>query len=326
MVAAWAAELWYIWPDWARAVALAAVGWWPRRGDQDVGHRDVNWPLVLFLLSAVAGVWITVTGQPLEQILLVIGGLALYTSFVRAERIRVGRWGKISLTSLTLGVLPTVIAVCFLLFNDWTRWTGKLPWLDPAMRWFSAWQPNLAGYTINPNVTGGVIAAFLPLQIAGLGAGKRSPGLVGFSVLLVGLSSLGLLMSASRGAWLALCIVGGVYGLWRLGGWLAERFRLNRQRQMQVILWVVAMAMIGSAVVWVLTQTRYGPQFLTLVQLDRMDIWQNSLDLARDYTFTGGNGKSRCISTYVLLLHVGHTFHAHTLLDIRRTSWLTVRF
>jgi len=88
---------------------------------------------------------------------------------------------------------------------------------------------------------------------------------------------------------------------------------------MQTILWVVAMAMIASVVVWVLTQTRYGQQFLTLAQLERVDIWQNSLDFARDYTFTGvGLGSfEMAYSTYVLLLHVGHTIHAHNLfLDI----------
>lgn len=323
MCAVWAAELWYIWPGlgpWP--LLLAAAGWAASAlaTKSVVWRRDVNWPLVLFLASAVGGVLIAYNGAVAwNKFWLVIGGLALYASFVRAGRIQVGRWSKMSLTALVLGVLPTVIAVFFLLFNDWTRWTGKLPWLDPAMRWLSAWQPDLVRYRLNPNATGGVIAAFLPLQIAGLWAGKRSPGLVWFSALLVGLSALGLLMSASRGAWLALCIVGSAYGLWRLAGRLTERFRLNKLRQTRAILWVAAMAMIASVIVGVLSQTRYGPQFLTLVQLDRMDIWQNSLDLARDYAFTGvGLGTfEMAYSSYVMLLHVGHTVHAHNLfLDI----------
>ena len=50
-----------------------------------------------------------------------------------------------------------------------------------------------------------------------------------------------------------------------------------------------------------------------------MQVWRNSWDLAWDYAFTGaGLGSfSMAYSSYVLLLHVPHTAHAHNLaLDI----------
>jgi tetratricopeptide (TPR) repeat protein len=45
-------------------------------------------------------------------------------------------------------------------------------------------------------------------------------------------------------------------------------------------------------------------------------VWRNSLDLARDYAFTGlGLGNfEMAYSSYVLLVHVRHTVHAHNLL------------
>jgi hypothetical protein len=63
------------------------------------------------------------------------------------------------------------------------------------------------------------------------------------------------------------------------------------------------------------------PIGLTLLDAsgDRPNIWRNSLDLASDYPVTGfGLGDfEMTYSTYALLVHVGHTAHAHNLwLDI----------
>ena len=129
----------------------------------------LDWPFWLFLLSAAWGWWIAYDRAAAGiKFWLILGGLVLYVVCKYApERIRVNGRDGVSPLRVVLSVLPTVVAICFLLTNDWARWIGKLPWLDLAMRWFSSWQFK-GGPALNPNVAGGVIAAFLPLQVAAL--------------------------------------------------------------------------------------------------------------------------------------------------------------
>ena len=267
--------------------------------------------LLLFLLSTIGGVLIAYNPSAAwPRFWRIAGGLALYIGFAHTpERIHLGKW-ELSPLRLALGGLLTLVAMYFLLTNNWASRIGKLPWLDPALRWFSIWQTNLTVYGLNSNVIGGIIAAFIPLQVAAL-IGNRSSR-VWISMVLVGLSALGLLLSESRGAWLALAIVAGGWGLWKL----ISR-RVVNQRQARTA-WAVMVATGGLAFVVALTLTPLGDRLLNL-RTDRLQVWHNSLDLASDYPVTGLGlgGFEMAYSSYVLLVHVPHTVHAHNLfLDV----------
>jgi tetratricopeptide (TPR) repeat protein len=277
-------------------------------------RRAFDWPLLLFLLSATLGLWIAYDrAAAWAKFWLILGGLALYVVCMYIpEQICGSRRDSISPLRMMLSLLPTGVAICFLLTNDWARWIGKLSWLDPAMSWFSSWQLS-GGSALNPNVAGGVIAAFLPLQVVALSHVGR--GCVWISVFLVGVSAVGLLMSATRGAWLALGIVTGTWELWRLSGRLTRRQSVNRQAGMQAIIWGVALLMVGLVCALTLTLTQLGVKLVAWIEGDRWDIWGNSLALASDYAFTGlGLGNfEMAYASYVLLTHVGYIFHAHNL-------------
>jgi hypothetical protein len=256
-----------------------------------------DWPLLLFFLSAAIGTWLAydqVAGW--GKFWVIVGGLALYDSLAFApERVRVGRW-RIAAVRVLLALLPAVIACYFLLTNDWPAWMGKLPWLDPAMRWFAAWQPDLPGHRLHPNVAGGLMAALLPLQAAAVGRAKA-----GWS--LIGLTAFGLLMTASRGAWIALAAVAALWAVWRLWG---------RRWPRRVWLALIAGLILAGAFCAALALL-FGPE---LFPGGRLELLRNSLDLALDYPFTGLGlaGFQMAYSSYVLLLHVGHTIHSHNLL------------
>jgi hypothetical protein len=145
---------------------------------------------------------------------------------------------------------------------------------------------------------------------------SRTRNWIRLDVLLVGLSTLGLLLSESRGAWLALAIAAGVWGLWELFSRLARQWAIN-QRQARVA-WIVILAIVSLVCVLTLALTPWGNQKLGL-RSDRLTVWRNSLDLASDYPFTGlGLGNfEMAYSSYVLLVQVPHTAHAHNLfLDV----------
>lgn len=275
-------------------------------------------PLVLYLVSAVGGLW-NAHGQSDAwfRFGVIVASLALYgflTCF--PERLAIGGWRELAPLDVFLGLLPTALSTYFVLTNDWSHWIGKLPWLDPAMRWFSTWAFS-SRYALNPNIAGGLIAVFLPLQLAAM---KRNSGwrpLRWLGVLAMSLSGLGLLLSASRGAWLAVGLVAGGWGWWRVSRELAERWaaRFSRAR---LAFWLLGIAMAGLLGV-ALGLSPWGSRLGAFIEADRAIIWRNSFDLATDYPFTGiGFGRFElAYSSYVLLLHVGHTFHAHNLfLDI----------
>jgi hypothetical protein len=273
-------------------------------------------PLLLFLVSATLGAWLAFDQAAASaKFWQIVGGLALYDSlvFVPEQVVIFGR--QISPARGLLLVLPATIAAYSLLTCDWSLVLGKAPWLDPAIHWLASWQPGFSAHQLHPNVAGGLIAALIPLQIAAAGSvrgpargagGTPGPGPAARAAgwFLVGLSFLGLLMTASRGAWLALAAVGGVWLIWRQWG----RGWSRRTWLTLGCLLLVALA-AGGGLAWV-----WGP---VLFPGGRVALLRGSVDLALDTPFTGiGLGKGifqTAYSSYVLLLHVGHTIHSHVL-------------
>lgn len=267
----------------------------------------------MFLLSAGAGVWIAYD-KPAAwgKFGLIVGGLILYRLLAHLpEQIYINAWDVPTLEWI-LGSLPALVAFYFFLTNDWSSRIGKVPALDPAMRWFAAWQPNLAALRVNSNVIGGVIAALLPLQIAALFQTQTRKS-IWIGAMLAASSGVALLMSASRGAWLALVIAATGWGMWHLINRLSPRWTESQSNTRAV--WAVALTVILLSISLILVFTPLGERILVL-RSDRQAVWRNSLDLARDYAFTGlGLGNfEMAYSSYVLLVHVGHTVHAHNLL------------
>lgn len=254
-------------------------------------------PLLLFGITAVAGAFLAydpVAGW--GKLWVIVGGLALYDSLARGpQRARLaGR--ELSPPRLLLAVLPAVIAGYFLLTTDWPRWAGKLAWLDPLLRWLASWQPELPGHRLHPNVAGGLIAGLLPLQVAAVGRARA-----GWP--LIGLAAFCLLTTASRGAWIALAGAAMLWPAWRVWG-------RRRPRRM----WAASGA--GLALIGALAFVAARRPDPALFFADRLLLLRNSFDLALDTPFTGIGlaGFQMAYSSYVLMLHVGHTYHSHNLL------------
>ncbi len=233
---------------------------------------------------------------------LIVAGLIICLLVMRMpEQSRVLCW--------LLALLPALVLIYFLLTNDWTSRIGKLAVFDSILAWLATWQPSIAGARLDSNSLGGVIAAYLPLQLAALWRARGS-GRTWIGIMLIGFSLLGLALSESRGAWVALGVIVWLGALWWMVGQLANK---NRR-----IIWLVLVAVIAIVAAGVLALTPLGATLMG-ARNDRVEVWRNSFDLASDYPFTGLGlgGFEMAYSSYVLLVHVGHTLHAHNLfLDI----------
>jgi O-antigen ligase len=272
-----------------------------------------DWQIWLLLIAAILSAAIAYnTRLAMFQLSLILLGLAVYLVMANVpDPFQRRQAAPRSVLSGILGLLPALIAVYFLLTNDWSRWIGKLSIFDPALRVLAAWPLSSIGLGVNPNVIGGVIAALLPLQVYALRRSRRW-----IASILIGLSGVALVLSQTRGAWLALALVTGMWLLWRFI--TARQSQLRRARW----LWLSIVAVVGIVGAALLIVTPLGSWLLGLGG-DREQIWRNSLDLAGDYPLTGlGLGDfEMTYSTYALLVHVGHTLHAHNLwLDV----WLNL--
>jgi len=240
------------------------------------------------------------SAQGVIGFLLVAFGIGLYLFFHNLSDERRLR--------LILAVLPLVVTVAFLIAGDWSRVVAKLPGLSSAFGLLASLQPNL-GFVINSNTVGGVLAMLIPLQVGALRGRRRA--IQGVSM---GISLLGLGLSASRGAWLALILTAAMALVWR------ETVRRNSSQRKAHAIWLAVVGLAALMLVMGLGLTPIGDRLLGLGG-DRPVIWKNSVDLLGDYAMTGfGFGTfEMAYSTYTLLTHVGHTLHAHNL-------WLNVWF
>jgi len=272
-----------------------------------------DWQIWLLLIAAVVSAALAYnTRLALFELSVIAFGVVVYLIMANLpDPVQRGQAAPRSILGGILALLPVVIAVYFFLTNDWSHWIGKLSIFDPMLRVLAAWPLSSMGLSANPNVIGGVIAALLPLQVYALRHARRW-----LAVVLIGISSVALVFSETRGAWLALLLITGMWLLWRA----IDRRQTNaRHARWQWWIIVIVIGLIGAAVLII---TPLGSRLLGLGG-DREQIWRNSLDLVGDYPLTGfGLGDfEMTYSTYALLVHVGHTMHAHNLwLDV----WLNL--
>ena len=273
-------------------------------------------PLLLFVLAAALGAWNATSQQAgWNRFWLIIAGVTVYIGIVYAPvEVEFRGSKRISPVRAFLIILPAAISVYSLLTTDWMQWAQKLPWLNPWRSWIIMLRPAFSGITLHPNVVGGVLAALVPLQLAALLSVKRSRTQTLLGALCLGLSVLGLFMSASRGAWLALAIVLAAWGLWWFSGQVGNRRKGLSDPRLRRTLWVVALSgVVVTLCVVVFVMLSRGQ----MRDLDgRLALWRNSLDLALDYPLSGLGLASfeMPYSSYVLLVHVGYLTHAHNLL------------
>ncbi len=260
-----------------------------------------DWQILPFMLSAVIGLALAYDRTPAAiQFSLCLAAVVVYLFLLnKSEPAAAQR----SLLRLTLALVPVLIGVYFLLTNDWARWSEKLAFLKTVTGWLANFQSGLVALQINPNVIGGVMAVMLPLQFAALRYSRRW-----VQVVLIGFSVVVLILTQTRGAWLALSLAIGMWIVWRL------TMRFTSTQRTARLIWIIAVVLGGLALLALLALTPVG-RWLIDSSGQRPDIWRNSLALINDYPLTGHGlaGFEMVYSTYALLVHVGNTMHAHNL-------------
>ncbi len=279
--------------------------------------------LLFFLVTAGIAVWASYGREAAwPKFWLIVGGVLLFYALVNAESIGGVRIGL-------LAFFGAGVALYFLATHNWDAYPAKIEALTRLGRALQAPLPALPGHRLHPNVAGGIMAMMLPFAGGmavrawqGIRQTPRPRRLKPWLLLAAGLGSLaltifGLLMTTSRGAWIALAGALLLAGLWAVSGWLSRGRSERRAWILPGLLVLLLLAALAAGAIW--------PGMITAVvgalpgantALSRAELFRNTLGLVRDYALVGAGlgGFQMLYSTYVILLHVGFTVHSHNLL------------
>ncbi|MCI0520925.1 MAG: O-antigen ligase family protein, partial [Chloroflexi bacterium] len=278
------AALWWFIPHaglWPALIAL--LPWLARLSGRrwQLRRTGLEAPLLLFLLSALPAVWAAYDRSAAwDKFWLIAASIWLYFSLSRlthAHLWTVAAW---------LSALAAGVALYFLLTHDWQALPADLGWVNRLGMALMGSRPAVHAAGLHPNIAGGLIAMLAPLPLAlGLRAlQEQRPALGVFALVTGAIAALGLLLTSSRAAWLALAL--------GLGAWLlaviARRFPRPRLvyggvlLALLVIVVSAALAFPGGPLA--LVNRLPGPASA----VSRMEIYRGALRLAQDYPFTGG--------------------------------------
>jgi len=315
-----AGALWYALPQvgpWPLLLGLAP--WLARYAllGRLTRRTAFDLPLLIFLLTAALVVWSAYDRQAAwPKFWLIVGGVLLFYALVNAEPLGgVRGW--------LLAVFGAVVALYFLASHDWDAYPAKIEALTRLGRALQAPLPTVPGHRLHPNVAGGIMALMLPYAgwalfdaWRGVRGGQKRWWTLLLALGLLGLTSFGLLMTTSRGAWLSLAVALLLAGLWFIASALSRGSAERRSWILPALLALVLAVALGVGLAWP------GGLFALLealpggnTGLDRLNLFRRTLTLVGDYPLIGaGLGGFRMLySTYVLLLHVGYTVHSHNL-------------
>ena len=173
-------------------------------------------PIALILLTAAVGVWAAYDQQAaIEKLWVIIGAVAVFIALVYQPRANLG------VVASLVGLMGVFIAIIFLFTNDWHTQSSDFELIKSAGDWIMANRPPVKDVGLTPNFTGGLLAILVPIPFA-LGMHDWREGKPVNSIFAIGMGIVilvGLLLTSSRGAWIAL--LGGI-GMWLL--WLFSMY------------------------------------------------------------------------------------------------------
>ena len=242
--------------------------------------------LLVFLLSAGVAVWAAYDRPTaVAKFWLLAAAVLLYYSLAAQPA------GNLVLAFAAFGALGVTFAAAFLLTADWSLVPAKVAWLQQlGLRWMAV-RPQLQAPPLHPNDAADVLIQTLPLVIALAALALHRRRLLSFTFLLLCalLCCLVLVLTTSRGAWVAGLAALGLWGMWLLAGPAARR--QDRRRGALFALLLLGSALAAAALI------ALRPQIVlqAVAQLpgpssagSRLGLFSQARFLAADFSFTGG--------------------------------------
>jgi hypothetical protein len=224
-----------------------------------------------------------------------------------------------------VGLLGVIIAIIFLLNNDWTNQSTDLGVIQRAGDWFQALQLSFGDIQIRPNFAGGLLAIIVPITAAygihSLFNGEKTKAIFAIACGIVIISSL--FLTSSRGAWIALFLGLGAWLLLRASDYLSVKIKLS-----QPVIFGLFLTLVLVPSIWLIATYPGGAVGLTKLLPgvpsgeSRSDLALNTSKIIGDYPFTGGGLQSfpGLYSQYIMvtpyfLFSYSHNFYLDLILE-----------
>jgi len=281
-------------------------------------------PLGLFLASAGLGVWTAYDrGAAWAVFCLILGGVGICYAIADQPDLP-HLYGVLAFW----GIFGLALALSFLVSSDWAIQGEKMPLLASLGQSIQRWLPKAAGFQVDPNAAGGMLAMLIPLYIplivlshkrAAASAHPLARFWPLFWGLAAGVAGLGWLLSASRGAWVALLGVAALWVIWHVLGRWSHRVAPEEPRRAwrarlttMTILFLVGAGLLLVVFLLVISGRLPGKGAVA----SRLELYRDGLLLARDYLLIGAGlwMLPMHFAIYTLLIHVGYTDHIHNML------------
>ena len=118
-------------------------------------------PVALFLITAVIGVWAAYDQQAaVNKLWVILGAFAVFVSLVSQPKANLG------VVASLVGLLGVIIAVIFILTNDWHSQSSDLDLIKRAGEWIITIRQPVDQVFITPNFAGGLLAILVPIPVA----------------------------------------------------------------------------------------------------------------------------------------------------------------
>jgi hypothetical protein len=282
-----------IWPQlggWL--IVLVMLPWLFRivAGRLNIEKHAFIVPLALIVITAGIGVWAAYDRQAAwGKFWIIIGAVAVFTALVSQPKENLG------VVASLVGLMGVIIAIIFMLNNDWNTQSSDLGVINRAGGWIMANRPSIGPLSLLPNIAGGLLAILVPIPFAlGLFSwvkGDRAKAILSLAMGMVVL--IGLFLTSSRGAWIALLLGMAVWVLLKVSVYLSVRIRKPSQ-----LVFILLLLLLLIPVLWVIGTFPGGVVGLAdrLPGLpsgeSRLDLAVNTTKLIGDYPFTGGGLRS----------------------------------
>lgn len=268
-------------------------------------------PWGIFLCSALIATTIAYNpGTALLQFYRILAACVMYYAVVCCREEQLG-WLACGFVLAAAG-----LAVYWPIQHDFAAVPGKLPLITQAGAWINALIPAIPGPQIHNNVAAGTLALAIPFGIAcmwtSLQQGHRARLLLSAGSTLI--ICLGLFLTSSRGAWMAVAGTALLAGL----AWLQQRIAMNPRTRLASWLAVLLLAVASAGFILV----NATPELLLggvpgkdgAVEI-RSYLWSQGISMVRDYSFTGSGLMTYWMvnAVYAMLVDVPYIAHSHNI-------------
>ena len=276
-----------------------------RRG---YGVPATDLPLLLLLLSAGLAVWPAHDrAASLPSLAAMAAGLALYLAL---SRVRAGGRLWHAAAGATVAA-ASFFALYFVTHYGRLGYPEKIPFLDSMAALIGRLTPLLGRWAPDRNSVGTALAGIVFLA-AGLAATERRRSVRVVWAGAAAIVAAGLVLSASRGAWLGVVVAALVW-------FVVERPWFGPRPRAAALVYALPM-LVGlgwlAAVVWWPEATGTGAISPALDRPDRVTLYRQSAFLIGDYPYTGigfGGQFAMQLSKYALLIQVPYLTYSHNL-------------